>query len=176
MGPGLTSHNRLAFDLRGELELAWFLLQSNLITQEQYESAIGGLTESRMNTSAEASLSLLQEIRSMDRIDMEKIIDHLSAETGTPYVEISRCHISEDVAQLVPLDQCRRLGILPFGRVGKEIMVVVLNPVDKDMRRRLAAWLDAKVHFFMTSPDEFQGALDAVQNDLQRRKQKAGAG
>lgn len=176
VGPTVASQTRLSFDLRGELELAWFLLQNGMISQDQYEAAISGLTESRMNPSAEASLSLLQEIRAMDRIDMDKIIDFLSAETTTPFVEISRCNIPDDVSVLIPLEQCRRLGLLPFGRVGKEVMVAVLNPVDKEMRRSLAAWLNTKVHFYLTSPDEFQQAWDAVQKAIQKKKEKTMSG
>ena len=160
---------KLSFDLRGELELAWFLLQNSMITQEQYEAAIEGLTESRMNPAGEASLSLLQELRAMEKVDMDKITDFLCAETGTPYVELTRYEIGGDVATLIPLDQCRRLGILPFARLGDELMVAVLNPVDKEMRGVISSHLNSRIHVYLTSPDDFQEVLTKLEAEFQKK-------
>lgn len=163
-----TPTTKLNFDLRGELELAWFLLQNNMITQEQYEAAIEGLTESRMNPAGDASLSLLQELRAMDKVDMDKITDFLCAETGTPYVELTRYEIGSDMAGLIPLDQCRRLGILPFARLGSELTVAVLNPVDKEMRGVISAHLNARIHVYLTSPDDFQSVLAKLEAEAKK--------
>jgi hypothetical protein len=161
----------LAMDLSGELELAWFLLQNEMINQDQYEAAISGLTEARMNPTSGASLSLLQELASMDRVYMDKIIGFLSAQTTTPYIDVSRFEIEDDVAALIPMPDAKRLGILPFDRIRKEVMVVTLNPVDESLRQTVSAYLDTRVHFFITKPHEFQAAVDRLAK--QRPQEKA---
>lgn len=158
----------LDFDLSGELELAWFLLQHELINQEQYETAIAGLTESRMSANAGASLSLLQELAGMERVNMDRIIGLLSAETAMPFIDVSRFDIAEEVYRMIPYDKIRRLGVLPFDRVGREILVATLNPVDENQRTAVAAFLATKVHFYLTSPEEFQKAAQEIGNRLQK--------
>ncbi len=160
--PGLKTdirHTELTFDLRGELDLAWVLLQNSVITQDQYENAIERLTESSMNAQGETPLALLQELREMERIDMDKIIAFLAAQSGLPYLEMGQCECREESVALLPLGRAKRLGVLPFDQIENELMVAILNPVDLQLRQRLTRCFGMKVHFFFTSPDEFQGAI-----------------
>ncbi|MDT8390049.1 MAG: hypothetical protein RRC34_06030 [Lentisphaeria bacterium] len=149
----------LARDLSGELELAWLLLQRNLLRQEQYETAIANLTENRSTIGSSSCLSLLIEIASMDNINLEAIIGELSEETETPYIDITKFELSPEAVKLIPFDDCRRLGVLPFTLFKDEVMVATLNPVDKGLREAVCAYLRTRAHFFFTSPDQFQSAL-----------------
>ena len=108
----------------------------------------------------------------MDRVDIDKIVDFLAAETSTPFIEVSRCAIDDAVGQLIPLEQSRRMGILTFGRLGKEVMVVVMNPVDKEMRKTLSTWLNTRIHCYLTSPDEFQAAWENLRTQIQKRQER----
>jgi len=152
----------LKFDLSGELDLAWSLLQNEVITQEQYEAAIAGLTEARMSPNPGVRLSLLQELASMDRIYMDRVVGFLSAETGTPYIDLSRFEIDPDTARAIPIEDSRRLGVLVFESIRDEVMVAVLNPVDENLRKKVSAYLGCKAHFYLTSPEEFQAAIDEL--------------
>lgn len=149
----------LARDLSGELELAWLLLQRNLLRQEQYETAIANLTENRSTIGSSSCLSLLIEIASMDNINLDAIIGELSEETETPFIDITKFELAPEAVKLIPFDDCRRLGVLPFTLFKNEVMVVTLNPVDKGLREAVCAYLQTQAHFFFTSPDQFQSAL-----------------
>ncbi len=157
----------LAFDLHGELDLAWFLLQHNVISQDQYESAIDRLTESSTGVKSDMTLSFLEELTEIDRVDMLRVVSFLAAESNMPFVEISHCECQDDVMGLIPINVSRRLGILPFDRLGDEIMVAMLNPVDKNLPQRISRHLKANVHFFFTSPEEYHIALNHY---LERQK------
>ncbi len=157
----------LSLDLSGELELGWLLLQRNLLTQEQYELAVQGLTESKSGAGADACLSLLLEISTMDGINMPAILGTLSAETSTPMIAFNRVELNPEIAALIPFQDARRLGVLPFERLGKEIMVATLNPVDDNLRSAVATYLDTRVHFFLVAPDEFQSVLLEVMAKMQ---------
>ena len=160
---------KLEVDLRGELELAWFLLQNNAINQDQYEKAIESLTESRMSPGVSASLSLLQELQVQEWIDMEKIIDFLAQEAGMPYIDLHNFEIDLDTVSAIPLDQCRRAGVLPFEKMGDEYMVALMNPVDTEIRKAVREFLGAQVHYFLTSPDIFQSAMTDIEAELQKK-------
>lgn len=152
----------LTFDLRGELDMAYFLLTADVINQQQYEAAIDRLTESSLNTAGENPLSLLQEFREMERIDLDRVVDFLAAEAGLPYVDLSRCDPQEPAYSLMPVMLSKRLGILPFDTLGDDLMVAVLNPVSKELRERVKRHFGGNLHFFFTSPDEFGGAITKI--------------
>jgi hypothetical protein len=158
----------LTFDLRGELDLAWSLLQANIITQEQYEAVIERLTESSRNAQGEAPLSILQELREMERVDLDKIIAFLAADAGVPFIELSHCECPEETLAMLPLPLAKRLGIMPFDQVENELLVAVLNPVDLELRKRVTKFFGTKVHFFFTSPDEFLQGIARQEERLKK--------
>lgn len=149
----------LALDLSGELELGWFMLQKGLISQDQYEAAVEGLTNSRSSAGSSACLSFLIEIAVMDGVNVERILGEISAQSSTPYVDITRFELVPEIAQLIPFDDARRLGVLPFGLFKNEIMVATLNPMDQKLRKAVSDYLGSRTHFFLTSPEQFQSAL-----------------
>ncbi|OPZ26700.1 MAG: hypothetical protein BWZ02_01915 [Lentisphaerae bacterium ADurb.BinA184] len=155
-GPGLTA------DLSGELELGWFLLQHNRITQNQYEAAVAGLTESRTRRRPDACLSLLDELARLPGMDSDALVGFLAAETMTPFVEITRFELRPEICGLIPLEDARRLGVLPFERIRNEVMLAVLNPVDSDVSRMVSRHLGCKTHVFLTSPAEFHRAIEQL--------------
>lgn len=168
--PILTSSQAaLTCDLRGELELAWHLLQSEVISQMQYEKAIETLTQASMGQS-DSPVSLLCELREVDRVDMEKVVAFLAAESGMPYVDLSLCDCDEATAARLPVLQAKKLGVLPFSKVGSDITVAVLNPVDKELRGRLKTYFKTNVHFYFTSPDEFLGTIAKLQEKAKAQK------
>ena len=161
----------LTFDLHAELDLAWLLLQKQMITQEQYEASIERLTTSSAAQGGDSPLALLQELREMDRVNLDKIIAFLASETGMPYLELGRCECDEETVSFLPLPQAKRLGVLPFDRLGTDLMVALLNPVSREWRQRVQMFLGVdKVHFYFTSPDEFLAAITKVQD----RRAKSG--
>ncbi|NOY79715.1 MAG: hypothetical protein GXP31_01790 [Kiritimatiellaeota bacterium] len=154
---------KLEVDLRGELELAWFLLQNSIINQDQYEKAIESLTENRMNPGSNASLSLLQELQVLEWIDMETIVDFLAAETTVPFIELRNFELDPEIAAAIPLDECRRTGVLPFEKMESEYMVALMNPVDLELQKKITDYLGTPVHFYFTSPESFQSAVSALE-------------
>jgi len=148
------------------------MLQNAMITQYQYEAAIAALTESRMNAASESTLALLQELASMERVYMDKIIGFLSAQTNTPYVDVSRFEVPEDVSLLMDYKESRRLGILVFEQMGEELQVATMNPVDDGLKQRIEKHLGKKIHFYLTAPDNFQSAIEALASRANRRTQR----
>jgi len=150
-------------DLHAELELAWLLLEREVITQQEYESAVDALTEGHIRTQGQGDVSLMMELQQLENLNMDRVISFLATESNTPFIEVSCCDIPEDVSGLMPLSTMRQFGVIPFTRVGSEVMVAVLNPMDLALRDRLTSLLGASLHFFLTSADEFQRTLSTLE-------------
>lgn len=162
----------LQSDIRGELDLGWMLVEGGVITSDQYEKAVESLMENRSNVMGEGALSLLQELQSVKGMDMDSIVAFLSQKSETPFILLSRYEIDDALVQHIPMKYIRGLSVLPFGRLGKEIMIAVLNPVDQNLRKSLSSYLNTRVHFYFTSPEEFHTAMEAIRN---RKAKKPGA-
>lgn len=162
MAPRAAPQEVLA-DLNAELELAWYLLEKEQLSQEQYESIVHRLTESHIGSKGRGSVSLLLELRHMEGVNVDAVVAFLASETRVPYLDLSRCEVPDEMFSLLPLDGMRRLSAVPFGRIGKEYQVAVLNPVSKALRATLASLFPAHIHLYFTGPDELQIALDALQ-------------
>ena len=159
----------LGFDLHGELDLAWLLLQNAVISQEQYESAIDRLTEISSHAKQDCILSFLEELKEVDRVDMVKVVAFIAAEGGMPFIELSRCEFQEEVVNRIPFDYARHIAAIPFDRFGNEIMVAVMNPVNKNLHQRIAKFLKTNIHFFFTSPDEFHAASERYKERTKKK-------
>ena len=46
-------------------------------------------------------------------------------------------------------------------------MVAVLNPVDEDLREQVQSYLNARVHFYLTSPEAFHSAIEETRTRLE---------
>jgi len=163
----------LQSDIRGELDLGWMLVESEVITSDQYEKAVESLMENRASAFGEGTLSLLQELQASHGMDMERIVGSLSQRTETPFILLSQYEIDEALVHLIPMKYIKGLSVLPFARLGAEIMVAVLNPVDQNLRKSLTSYLQTRVHFYFTSPEEFQAAMEALQNNKKPKKPAA---
>lgn len=160
----------LTVDLTSEVNLAWHLLQNEVIDQVQYERSIETLTQSSMQPHADIPVSLLMELREVEHVDMEKVVAFLAAESGIPYVDLSICDCDEEAVARLTLPQVRKLGILPFSRIGSDITVALLNPIDKDLRTRVTAFFGCPVHFFFTAPEDFLAACSKLVEKQKRQK------
>ena len=160
----------LGFDLHGELDLAWLLLQNAIISQEQYEVAIDRLTGISTHAKADGILSFLEELKDVDRVDMIKVVAFVATEGGMPFIELSRCEFQEEVVARIPFEYACHIAAIPFDRFGNEIMVAVMNPVNKNQHQRIAKFLKTNIHFFFTSPDEFHAACERYRERTAKKK------
>lgn len=161
---GIKTYGDLSVDMNGEYELGAFLLQSGVVTQEQYQASLDNLKKNLGSSSQSATLCLLAELQAIDGLDIERIIDFLCKETDTPFIEVLRCEIDEGLADgIIPLKKCKRLGVLPLGVIGTEIMLAYLNPLPTGLRINVESYLqDYKLHFFLTAPVDLETALQRL--------------
>ena len=149
-------------NISAEIDLGWFLLQNGFISQEQYETAVSGLTESRMRQGG-SCISFLLEVDHMDGVDIEKILGFLAQRTDMPYIDLSRFELNAEVTGLIPPEKCCALGVLPFAQLRDEVMVGILNPFNETLITKLTESLNEKPHFYLCNPK----TLDNITSKLE---------
>lgn len=78
-------------------------------------------------------------------------------------VDLSMEELDEDVARLVPLDDARRLGALPYARNGDgRVIVAIYEPGDGALRQQLTEMVGGDVEFRVTSENDLLNAIAAL--------------
>ncbi len=151
---------RAAFNMAEELAFAWNLLEAKEITQDEYSSLVQDLTEMSSVDSA-TTVSVLHVLEGRAFKSLDRVLVYVSKECGTPVISLACFEIKPEAFSLLPVDFMVKRGALVFELIGKDALVVVMNPYDRQLRRDIEALTGRKCHFFLTLPSEFDKALDA---------------
>jgi len=143
-----------------ELAFAWNLLEAKEISQDEYSSLVQDLTEMSSVDSA-TTVSVLHVLESRAFKSLDRVLVHVSKECGTPVISLACFEIKPEAFSLLPYDFMVRRGALVFELIGKDALVVVMNPYDRQLRRDIETMTGRKCHFFLTLPSEFDKALDS---------------
>jgi hypothetical protein len=106
-----------------------------------------------------------RSIRSFDRV-----LSRLSRECGTPMVSLASFDFQFAVCSLVPLPFAIRRGAFAFETVGRDLLVAVMNPRDRALRRDAEVVTERACHFFLTLPAEFDEAIKRYRETLEHGK------
>lgn len=149
-------------DLHAELDFGWSLLEAEQVSQDQYEHAVDALTEAHINSHGRGPISFLLELASMDQANISRVLGHVSAENRVPFIELRRCQIPAEALANFSLDKIRRWCAIPFGVLGNERMIAVLNPTNERLMQALRTNAGGRVHIYLTSPEDFLETLDSI--------------
>ncbi len=156
-----------------ELSFAWDLLQAGELTQEQYAEVVQDLTEISSNASDKGALSMLHVIETRGFGNMDRVLVFAAHKGDTPLINLSNFEMNDEAISLLPLDYMIRQGVLPFDMLGPDILVVIQNPYDRELRKRIEQIAGRNAHFFLTPPHEFNTAIGQVQKKLAEAAAKA---
>lgn len=169
-GPG--ERARTGFNIAEELSFAWNLMEAKELTQEEYAGVVQDLTDMSAADSA-TTVSVLHVLEGRRFKNLEKIICFVSKECGTPSISLAGFDFQPEAVSILPMDFMVRRGALVFELFGKDALVVVMNPYDKQLRKDVKALAGRNCHFFVTMPSEFDGALEKIPEILGRKASSA---
>lgn len=152
------SYRYEAFNLADELSFAWTLLETNQLTQEEYAALVHDLTE-LSSSDSENTVSVLHALELRTFKGLERLMTTVSKECGTPLVSLGSFDLQSGALMSLPLEYMVRRGAVVFDFLGKEALVVVMNPYDQQLRTSLEGLLKQKCHYFMALPSEFDKAM-----------------
>ncbi|MFO7535521.1 MAG: hypothetical protein R6X19_07555 [Kiritimatiellia bacterium] len=153
-------------NISDELALAWDLLEAEELTQEQYAEVVQDLTNISSNTLDKGVVSMLHVIDQRGYAHLDRILGIASRKGDVPIINLSNFELNDEAVFLLPVEFMIRQGVLPFDLLGPDVLIVIQNPYDRDLRKQLEQNLGRRCHFFLASPHEFNQAIGRVQKKI----------
>jgi hypothetical protein len=141
-----------------ELALAWKLYEENQLSQEEYSSVLHDLTEVS-SKEVDVPVSVLHVLNDRGFSQMNRIINYLSSRSGVPCISLLNFDLSEQMAEVLPLEISVRDGALPFGFFGNDLLVAVLNPFSNMLIDKVEKIGGHRCHTYLVSAEEYDIVL-----------------
>lgn len=142
-----------------ELSFAWTLFQAGELSQEDYAAVAQDLSAISTNPSL-VSVSVLHALHDRGNRGLDRIMAFAARDAGVPIVPLSLFEVPETAANFLPHEFMVRYGVMPFELMGTDVLVVLLNPYNKQLRQQVQALIGRRCHFFMTPPSDFDAMLE----------------
>lgn len=151
--------------IESELALAWDLFQDEQLSQEEYSNVLHDLTEmSSREVSVPVTVLHILHDRNFSRF--ERLMTYLCQTSGVPIIGLSQFDEREDLREVLPLDFISRHGALPFATVGDDLLLAVLNPLDKELVEKAGTLAGRHCHAYLVSPQEYDQRLAQIKKAL----------
>lgn len=154
------------FNMADELSLAWSIMESGELTQDEYASVVQDLSEMSASDSGD-TISVMHVLEARGFKNLERIIGALSKDCGMPFVSITSYDFQWQALSLLPVEFCSRRGVLAFEVLGDDVLVVVMNPQDVQLRKDVEKVLGKKCHFYTTLSSDFDQVLRRYREALE---------
>lgn len=142
-----------------ELSFAWTLFQAGELTQEDYALVAQDLSAISAN-SAMVTVSVLHTLHDRGNRALDRVMAFAARDSGVPIVPLSLFDVTEAVSSLLPHEFMVHYGVLPFELMGRDVLMVALNPYNKTLRQKVESLIGRRCHFFMTPPVDFDSMLE----------------
>jgi len=160
------------FSIQDEVSMAWALHEAQQLSAEEYAAVVHDLAEMSSQENA-GTVSVLHVLQFRAAKNLERILHYVSRECGTPLIALSSFGLSVESMTLLPLDFMVRRGVLCFGFIGPEALLVVMNPYNRALRDDVEALAGRRCHFFLTLPSEFDATIARIRAQLDEKAAKS---
>jgi type IV pilus assembly protein PilB len=140
-------------------QLKSFLLDSNLVTEEQFKKA----EEKAKKTNQKIGDLLV----SQGFVSQEQLIKMEAYILGIPFVDLEKKKIEEDILKIIPEPIARSHNIIAFRKQDKNLEVAMLNPEDLRTIEFIKKTLDLRILPRLTTPASIKNALMQYQKSLE---------
>lgn len=142
-----------------ELSFAWTLFQAGELSQEDYAVVAQDLSSISANP-APVTVSVVHALHDRGNRGLDKIMAFAARDSGVPIVPLSAFDVTDSVMSFLPREFMIRYGVLPFELMGSDVLVVLLNPYNTQLRQKVQSLIGRRCHFFMTPPSEFDAMME----------------
>ncbi len=141
-----------------ELALAWKLYEEKQLSQEEYSAVLHDLTESS-SRDLNVPVSVLHVLHDQGFNRMTRLVNYMSSRSGMPTVSLLNFTLPEQSPEAFPLAISEHKGALPFGFVGDDILLAVLNPFNHQLVETVVQMSGQRCHAYLVMPDEYDLVL-----------------
>ena len=147
--------------LDAEMALAWDLFQDEQLTQDEYSNVLHDLTDMSSNQMG-VPVTVLHILNDRQFSRMERLVTHLCQKNDMPIMVLSQFEGNEEIGRQLPLDFTSSKGALPFAQVGDELLLAILNPLDKELLEEAQTLSGKRCHPYLVTPDEYDLQLGKI--------------
>ncbi|MBN2685406.1 MAG: hypothetical protein JXR40_09020 [Pontiellaceae bacterium] len=156
-------------DLSDEFALVWKLYEEGQLDQEEYLSVLHDLMEIS-GKDLDVPVSVLHVLHDRGFTQINRIMNYLSSRSGVPCISLSNFEISTDLAGILPYRFKAHEGALPFGQMGGDLLIAVLNPFNHRLEDEIETVSGQRCHTYLVEPADYDLAL----NRIRSKDKKAG--
>lgn len=144
--------------LDAEMALAWALFQDEQLTQEEYSNILHDLTEMSSREMG-VPVTVLHILHDRQFSRFERLMTHLCQKYEVPIMTLSQFEDNEEISQQLPFDFTSHNGVIPFAKVGNDLLVGILNPLDKELLQEAETLSGLRCHSYLVTPEEYDQQL-----------------
>lgn len=148
-------------DITREVSLAWDLLQAGEINEEDYALIVQDLSENSAKVVG-VPVTVLHALQDRTHKGLDRVLAFLARASGKPLVSLSHYEIQLGLADLLPPEFLTHRGAVAFERIGRDVLVAVLNPFDIELQEDVRRIADTRCHFFVSSAGEYDNMLTNI--------------
>ena len=145
--------------VESELKLVDILVEGGVLAAEDSANVRAQL-EATASANGIFLISALQILEKENLPLAEKAIAYLADRCGTPPVPIAAFDPPRETVAKFPENVRRLRGAIPFGKVAKTLLAVVLDPLDEELAESLAAAAGGPVRRYLALPSEVESVLE----------------
>jgi hypothetical protein len=160
-GDSAASGASVSFKVMDELSFAWHVFQAGQLTQDEYSDVAGDLAEMTADRHL-STISTLQVLEARAFSGMERLMGFVARDSKTPIVSLPMFDIPEELHSILPLDFMIRYGVIVYGLLAEDALVVVMNPLNMELRRHIENQLQRTCHYYISMPSEFDAVIRSI--------------
>jgi hypothetical protein len=144
-----------------EMDLVWFWKEKELMPKELCMDVLHILTELPATDQPElvSALALLDE---QHPEWTDRLMEAMQRASQMPPIPIELFEIQPAAAKLLSPAFIFVKGVLPFALLGNEVLVALLNPLNKDLQDEVTARIGRPCHFFFVHPKAWMAASEKI--------------
>jgi len=160
-GDTAVSGGTVSFNVMDELSFAWHVFQAGQLTQEEYSNVAGDLAEMAADGHL-STISALHVLEAQAFSGMERLMGFVARDSKAPIVSLPLFDIPEDLRGVLPVDFMIRHGVIVYGLLADDALVVVMNPLNMELRQYVESKLNRRCHFYISMPSEFDDVIRSI--------------
>jgi type IV pilus assembly protein PilB len=149
-----SAFNAMMHPARKQMRLGMRLIQKQLITEAQLQSAL----EYQEKNGCFLGEALLE----LGYLTIEVLAPQLEATTGAPFVHLSETLVDGQVARYIPEQMARAKMVLPFHEQGDMLCVAFVDPLDLTTADELRVRLKRRIVPYLAMRSDLFEAFDRV--------------
>ena len=148
-------------DITREVSLAWDLLQAEEIGQDIYAGIVHDLSENS-SKHLDVPVTVLHALQDRNYPQLDRVLAFLARASGKPLIALTHFETIPEINKLLPPDFMSRRGAIAYEKLGRDLLIAVLNPFDTELQEDCRKATDRRCHFNLTSAAEYDATLAAI--------------